>query len=208
MNKTRLENLSDAFFAIIMTLLVIELHVPEIPPTAETKVFLEALWHNLPLFGGYFISFIVLSMFWVSHHALFHFFTKTVNRIFIQINMLYLMLLALIPFSTHLLSSYHQNTVAVIVYGLNILLISLTSLGMFLYALKSKEVETHEVSPRLMMQAKTRLTITPIFTLIGIFISFFAIPLAMFFYAFPVLFNIIPGTLDFIEKKIKFFRLG
>ena len=53
----------------------------------------NGLLHLVPQIASYVVSFTVIAMYWTSHHALFHFFTKTVNRTFVQLNMLYLMLL-------------------------------------------------------------------------------------------------------------------
>ncbi len=213
MNKNRLEALSDGVFAIIMTLLVIEIKIPELHHDELTNAnLIHKIYEAAPLFFSYFISFTVLSMYWVSHHALYHMFVKNVDRVLIQLNMLYLSFAALIPFSAHLLGSYFTIQTSIIFYGLNILAISLAAYSMLMYALKAKEIDRHEVSQRILKQAKIRITLTPIFALIGIIISFinipeWNIPIALIFFGFPVLFNIIPGGLNLLEKIFNF-RLG
>lgn len=198
MNKTRLEFLSDGVFAIVMTLLAIEIKVPEHIGTGEE------LLHNLqelaPLFLGYFMSFAILTMFWLSHHGLYNYFTKTVNRQMVILNMLYLSFIALVPFSTHLLGEYPMYPFAVAVYGFNILCISLVAAAVFYYAIWSKEIDTHEYSSRIFKQAKIRLWLTPAFNILGLVTVLFSIPLALFLFAFPIVFNVLPGTLDTTEK--------
>lgn len=204
MNKTRLEALSDGVFSIVMTLLVIEIHVPIIQNFNSSQDLLTELSHLGPLLWSYFVSFVVLSMYWTSHSALFHMFTKTIDRIMVQINMLFLMFISLIPFLAHLLGVYPMNTAATTLYGLHIVIVGCISIAMFKYALYSKEVERHEVSSRLIKQSTTRLVLTPFFALIGILVGLHAPTASFFFFIFPALFNIIPGSLNAAEKIFGF----
>ncbi len=201
MNKARVEALSDGVFAIAMTLLVIEVHVPHIQDGGYSWI---AMWNALsslmPMIASYVISFTVLAMYWTSHHAMFHFFTKNVNRAMLQMNMLYLMFLAFIPFSTELLGTYPTNIVAVWVYAVNIILMGSTAFVMFLYAQRSKEIEMHDLEHRTMTQAKIRILLTPSFALLAMIVAFVSIPLAFILFIFPVIFNLIPGTLNATEK--------
>lgn len=201
MNKARIEALSDGVFAIAMTILVIEIHVPEITDGGYSMIGLwSALTHLFPSIASYVVSFTVLAMYWTSHHALFHFFTKTVNRTLLQLNMLYLMLLALIPFSTALLAAYHTNLLAVWVYGANIIAMGLAQFLLFYYALHTDEVAMRDISSRTITQAKIRVMLTPSFALLAMIAAIFSAPLAFFFFMFPVLFNLIPGSLDATER--------
>lgn len=203
MNKTRLEALSDGVFAIIMTLLVIEIHVPEFDH-ANNQDLLTYLIELTPIFTSYFLSFFVLVMFWIQHHAMFHFFTKTINRQLVVLNMILLSILVLIPFSAGLLGSYPQLSLAINFYGLNIILACLGSIALFKYALSSKEIEREEISSRQVKQAKIRLYLTPLLTLIGMAFAFINPALAPFFFLIPIFFNIIPGGLDKLEKLFGF----
>lgn len=66
--KHRLEALTDGIFAVAMTLLVIELKIPEMAHPRTEAQFLGALGHLIPKFIAWLISFFVLAIFWVSHH--------------------------------------------------------------------------------------------------------------------------------------------
>ncbi len=201
MNKMRIETLSDGVFSIAMTLLIIEVHVPTVPDGAYSMIGLwNGLLHLVPQIASYVVSFTVIAMYWTSHHALFHFFTKTVNRTFVQLNMLYLMLLAFIPFSTALLGTYHSNLLAIWIYGANIIAMGMAQVALFLYALRSREIEIHEVSSRMLTQAKIRTLLTPTFALLAMIIAIFSEPLAFSLFMFPVVFNLVPGTLDATER--------
>ena len=62
---------SDAVFAIAITLLIIEVHVPEIPAGSPPGPYLHALVELIPGFFGYFLSFFVIARFWITHHSAF-----------------------------------------------------------------------------------------------------------------------------------------
>jgi uncharacterized membrane protein len=207
MNRGRLEALSDGIFAIVFTLLVLELRVPEAlmhPSSAE-------LWHAIfeltPVFVGFVVSFAVLTMFWVSHTFFFGDIVKEVNRQLVGLNMVYLMFISLIPFSAYLIGRYSEVESAVLIYGINVLLIGILAVLRFEYAMASREIDTSHNERRHIAQARVRMYITPGITLLGMFVSFVSIPVALFLYAFPVIFNIIPGFLNKIERVFGF-RLG
>ena len=204
MNKTRIENLSDGVFAIVFTLLIIEIHVPEFHHAGVTNWELwQALYSITPLFVSYYVSFIVLVMFWISHHALFGLIGHTINRKLILMNFFYLCMIAFVPFSSNLIGTHSETQLAFVIYGLNILAIGIANLAMLKYAHYSHDIDTTQVTSRLFKQAVFRFSITPLFSLIGIFVVFLSFPLALFFFAFPILFNIIPGGLDYLEKRFK-----
>ena len=201
MNKARIEALSDGVFSIAMTLLIIEIHVPSVPDGGYSTIGLwNALLHLAPSIASYVVSFTVLAMYWTSHHALFHFFTKTVDRSLSQLNMFYLMLLAFIPFSTALLGAYHSNILAIWVYGANILAMGAAQFALFLYALRSKDVDLHEISSRTVTQAKIRMLLTPSFAALAMISAIVSEPLAFALFIFPVIFNLVPGSLDATER--------
>ncbi|MCW1887996.1 MAG: TMEM175 family protein [Candidatus Moranbacteria bacterium] len=204
MTKTRIENLSDAVFAIVFTLLIIEIHVPEFHHEHVTNWELwQGLYSITSLFISYYVSFIVLVMFWIAHHALFGFIERNINRHLILLNFFFLCMIAFVPFSSNLIGTYSETELAYVIYGLNILAIGMTNLAMLKYAVYSKDIDTTEVSPRLFRQAKFRFVITPLFALIGIIMVFINLPLALIFFAFPILFNIIPGGVNYLERKFR-----
>ncbi|MFQ5918939.1 MAG: TMEM175 family protein [Thermoplasmata archaeon] len=129
----RVEALSDGVFAIVMTLLVLEIAIPElIPPVAETELRQELL-ELIPQFLGYAVSFILLGLFWVIHHRQLHFVERT-DRTYVWINITTLLFVALVPFTTALLSRYPGSQTAVFVYGANLLAISLVISAQWWYA--------------------------------------------------------------------------
>ncbi len=202
MNKNRLEALSDGVFAIVMTLLVIEILVPDLHFANDRELW-EALSHRGSLFVSYFVSFSVLSMFWIAHNFFYGAFTKNVNRVLVLLNILYLSFVALIPFSAHLLGEYSASRLAIFLYGLNVFIIGILAWVVLRYALSSQEIDTAHLSRRLLIQAQIRSALTPACTFLGMLMVWVNIPLALFLYTFPIVFNIIPGLLDRLERRLK-----
>jgi uncharacterized membrane protein len=204
LNKSRLENLSDGLYAIVLTLLVFDIKLPADLIVHTNVSLVTALYDLLPVFLGFIVSFFVLMMFWISHNFFYHYFAKTINRQLVLLNLMYLGLISLIPFSAHLLGQHPDLSLAVAIYGINVFCIGVLNIIIFRYALNSHEIESADVPPRLFFQAKIRSYVTPVCTAIGIGLAFVSIPAAIGFYAFPILFNIIPGTLDAVERLFGF----
>jgi uncharacterized membrane protein len=165
----------------------------------------EAIGRILPHIIVFFVTFAVLSVLWINHHFLFHSFAKSVDRRLNLLNLSYLSFVAFVPFSASIIGAYHTHQPAAIVYGLNIFVIVATSTAMVRYMIKHRgELLNDHVTPRLLNQAGFRAGLSLIFYALGMLITFVSVPLSLFFYAFPVIFNIIPGTLDFTEKMVGF----
>jgi uncharacterized membrane protein len=119
MDKSRVEAFSDGVFAIAITLLVLELKVPDVKEGLD-----GALWHNWPSYAAYVVSFAVIGIMWVNHHAMFHR-VRVVDRPLLFLNLLLLMFVALVPFPTALVARYlgHPGAhVAMAVYSGNMFL--------------------------------------------------------------------------------------
>jgi len=133
LRMARLETLCDGVFAIAMTLLVLELHVPlKQWIHSETDLFVQI--HKLgPKFLSYFLSFLILGIFWVGHNGQYAF-IKQIDRELLWINILFLLFISLVPFTTALLGEFIGFKLAVWIYWLNLLLIGFTLLLNWVYA--------------------------------------------------------------------------
>ena len=129
LNKNRIEALTDGVFAVVMTLLVLDISVPQISShyaidsvAAGTELLkrLFDLWPKILSFG---ISFVILAIYWVAHHRQFHY-IKQSNRALIWINIMFLMATCLVPFSTSLLGEYREQEISILVYGGNSIVIA------------------------------------------------------------------------------------
>lgn len=124
---------SDAVFAIAITLLVIELKVPEIERSELTEgKLLQALAHMMPKFFGFIISFMFIGIYWAVHHRLFGYVVNYTPKL-LRLNLLFLFAVALMPFSTAFYSEYIMRHVItpVVFYTGNIILLGLFNLFMW-----------------------------------------------------------------------------
>jgi uncharacterized membrane protein len=122
--------LSDGVVAIIITLLVLEVHVPQLTQGHSLN---EALAELRPSLVAFVISFILAGMYWVGHRDLFALIRRT-DRGLVWLNVLYLLPLCLLPFAAGLLGRYDTEPVALRIYGLLLVAIAVMRVVMWLYA--------------------------------------------------------------------------
>jgi uncharacterized membrane protein len=112
----RAEALSDGVFAIAITLLVLNLHVPEVHAG-----LLRALAGQWPQYAAYAVSFLTIGIIWVNHHAFFDR-LRRVNRPLLFLNLLFLMFVSVLPFPTALVAAHllgPQGPIATALYCAN-----------------------------------------------------------------------------------------
>jgi uncharacterized membrane protein len=122
--------LSDGVMAIILTLLVLEIHVPEL---SEGQGLRQALRDVQPSFIAFLISFVVVAIAWAQHRDLFALIRRT-NRLLVWLNLLYLLPLCLLPFGASLLARYDRDPTALRMYGLILVAMTLTRTAILVYA--------------------------------------------------------------------------
>jgi uncharacterized membrane protein len=127
---SRLIALSDGVFAIIMTLLVLEIHVPDL---ADGQSLEDALREVRPSFVAFLISFVVVAISWAGHRDLFAH-VRRVDRALVWLNLLYLLPLSLVPFGAALLARYEDETVSLQLYGFMLMAIAGARLWVWHYA--------------------------------------------------------------------------
>ena len=120
----RLIFFSDAVFAIAITLLIIEIHVPELPRGSSDGAYIEALAHLIPSFIGYIVSFAVIGLFWMGHHRSFGLAIRQGPGI-VGWNLALLGSIAFMPFSTAFLSAQVGDRIPTIFYCGGMLLTAL-----------------------------------------------------------------------------------
>jgi uncharacterized membrane protein len=106
-DSKRLEAFSDGVMAIAITLLVLDLHVPPAPGGTEPGALglAAALAHEWPSYAAYLVSFLIIGIIWINHHAMFGL-VRRVDRAVLFSNLALLMVVSLIPFPTRLLAEY------------------------------------------------------------------------------------------------------
>jgi uncharacterized membrane protein len=129
-DPARVLALSDGVFAILITLLVLEIHVPELTQGHSLN---QALREIRPSLVAFVISFVLAGMYWVGHRDLFALIRRT-DRGLVWLNILYLLPLCLLPFAAGLLGRYDQEPVALRIYGLLLVAIAVMRVVIWLYA--------------------------------------------------------------------------
>lgn len=133
----RLEAFSDGVIAVIVTIMVLELHAPAQPTMA-------ALWKIAPTFLSYGLSFIVIAIMWVNHHHIIHaIHGVTPWLLWSNLNLLFWM--SLIPFVTDFLGKNHREPFAIALYAFNLTLCA-ASFGLLRIALSRQDRENDELS--------------------------------------------------------------
>ncbi len=113
--KGRLEFLFDGIFAIAMTLLVLELKVPELADRHSTAELLAGLKRHAPTFVSYLLSFFMLGMFWTSHNVWFRHLQRITGGI-LALQLAQMAFAAFFPFCAALLGRYPTNPLTMVVY--------------------------------------------------------------------------------------------
>jgi uncharacterized membrane protein len=116
MPTTRIEAFSDGVFAIIITLLILTIQVPQIKGPDPAPALARSLAGMAPKFMSYALSFAIVCIWWVAHHHFFALLTKS-DRGLLWLNSLFLFWLASVPFPAALLGDYPNQRIAVVCYG-------------------------------------------------------------------------------------------
>lgn len=135
----RLIFFSDAVFAIAITLLVIEIKVPEVSGTVTEIKLINGLLSIFPKFIGFVISFFLIGLYWRIHHSIFGFVENYSSKL-ITINLLFLFGVVLMPFSTSFYSDYfiELKKTPVLIYVMNITYLGLMNYILWMYVTNPK----------------------------------------------------------------------
>ena len=114
---------TDGLFAIAMTLLVVDLAVPVLHHDSSVHELADQLNNEKENFISFFISFAVIGRYWLAHHAFFSQLARMDRRL-IALNLLYLAFIAFLPFPTALLGEYFANPLSVVIYAVNVGIVS------------------------------------------------------------------------------------
>jgi len=137
MGTYRIENLIDGIFAIVMTLIVLTITPPSLTSPITEEKLIRSLIANIPEFISYFLAFALLAIFWIDHHRKFHM-IKYTNNTFLWMNVFWLMMIALVPFSASLDGDYPYLVSATLFFHLNLFLIAFLASFIWYYAQKER----------------------------------------------------------------------
>jgi uncharacterized membrane protein len=124
---------TDGLFAIAMTLLVVDLAVPVLHHDSSVHELADQLNGEKENFISFFISFAVIGRYWLAHHAFFSQLAR-IDRALIGLNLVYLAFIAFLPFPTALLGEYFSNPLSVVIYAVNVAIVSGMEVVLFSWA--------------------------------------------------------------------------
>jgi uncharacterized membrane protein len=194
----RLNTLADGVFAIAMTLLVLELSVPVVKEASINAGLTHKLLEMWPEFLIYGLSFMIMGIFWVIHHSLFVA-VKKYDTTLVWLNILFLMFVALIPFSTSLFGKYGAIKVTAFIYGVNMLV--LFNLGWVIWAFITgkRRLVDKNIDPNLVKGANLMGLVYSLVMLPAIGISFISPKISFLVYTIIVAVFIIMSMLGKAE---------
>ena len=179
--KNRIEALSDGIFAIVMTLLILEIRVPNLPPNApnvEVAPGLVALW---PKFVSYIVTFVSLGFFWVGHHIMYHAIRRA-DRTLLWLNIFFFMFVSLLPFSTSLLNAFSEAFIAPLFFGANLAIIGWILFFQWSYASSQPDMLADFVSAECRKTVSSRMPIVPVATTLTAVICFWSVGISLVIY--------------------------
>lgn len=154
----RLLAFSDGVFGVAITLLVIDVRLPEATGAGDESALLSNLMATIPRLFVFAFTFIVVGMSWLGHHRKFSY-VERVNGTLLWLSLIYLMALCLVPFASAVLAGYNQAPLAFAVYVATMMLVDLLSAALSLYALQEPFLAG---SPPLTTARRQDLILTPL----------------------------------------------
>jgi uncharacterized membrane protein len=142
MPKHRLESFSDGVFAIVITLLILNVHLDR-----DQELTIQTLASLGPEMLAFALTFLIVGVYWVSHHSMMHM-IKTVDRRLLWLNLLLLLAVVFIPFPAYLLGRHLWNPLAAAVYGLNLMTVNALGTLLWFYASSRPGIISDGISPR------------------------------------------------------------
>jgi uncharacterized membrane protein len=188
---------SDAVFAIVITLLVLELKVPHLTEHSEPALR-GALVGLLPRVAGFVISFLIIGLMWIEHHRIFRYIADYDAGLLWR-NLLLLLCVSFVPFPTALFSENFWSRTAFVLYTASFGGVATAKLWIWRHAVAARLLKP-DVTPALEKQIARRSMAVPLACALAIILSFVSIFLA------PISFALIPifaRVLDPTSKKSK-----
>ncbi len=194
--------LSDGVFAIVLTLLVLELRVPQLPENVTPIVLWNKVLALTPNFLSFLLSFMFISSLWFTHNQLFKLLEKVDNFI-LWFNNLLLLIVCFIPFPTALIGQYFNNPVGIIILGSIWVVTPLLIFAMLTRAYHKKYINKHVDLAQYLYLRKISLLFSPI-SLIPLTFAWHYPKVAFAFYMTRMISSIVLVTRVKVKVKHEF----
>ena len=191
LTTTRVESLSDGVFAIVLTLMVFQIRVPDVSP--------EQLWprllHQAPEFYSYAISFILVGIYWVAHHNMYHL-VKRSTRPLLWMNLLFLMFVGFVPYTVALVGRYADIQRVMIIYGVHLMIISGLLYLQWWYVTRKKNLLVGPLNPEFVRSVDFKILTAPAVCVLAILTSFIWVRGSYLLYLLTIVMYLLPTRMD------------
>ena len=178
-DRDRIVNLSDGIFAIALTLLVLDIRVPNIPENLVATELPAALLSLWPKYLSYFLSFVAITVFWSIHHSIFRP-IRSYGRVLLYLNFLFLMFVAFVPFPTALLGEYGDHRLPVAIYAAALAVGRMLLTAIHWYSTSNDRLVDEAEDPATVRFFVIRGLTIPAAFLLSIGLSFFSVQAAIY----------------------------
>jgi len=199
-DNVRMNAMSDGVFAIVITLMVFSIKIPEIAPGLAASQLSHELLKLLPDFAILFLSFIILGIYWVGHNNVFLHVLRH-DRLMLWLNILFLLVVALFPFPAALLIRYGEAQISVILYALTLAIGGILLDLIWAYATYNRHLMCDTVQPQLIRSFHVRILTGPALYLLSIPISFFSLRGAKILFALAIIYYLVPTAQDLLHHE-------
>lgn len=161
---------SDAVFAIAITLLALELRVPDLE-NETSAALLDAVIALWPKFFAFALSFWIIAVYWLAHHRYFRYIIRYDGGL-IGRNLLILFWVVLMPFTTLMMGEYGNLQAAIWFYAGNMIALGLSGAWLWRHATRDHRLVAADLDPQLIRQLQARALATPLAALIVFLLTF------------------------------------
>jgi uncharacterized membrane protein len=168
---------SDAVIAIAITLLALDLKVPQVSESSASADLPRALLELWPNLFSFILSFWIIGSYWLAHRRISQL-VGAYDRRMVLINLLFLMWIVLMPFSTALVGEYEHQQLPVVIYAVHNILTSLTLTWLWRHAIRDGRLVEANLDPSLVRHSNVRSLVVQGVFLLSIGISFISVDAA------------------------------
>lgn len=200
-SASKLDMLADGIFAIVMTILVFDIKVPTLAFETNAAAY-QALLHNYPAFLSYLLSFATLFTYWRGYHATVSDFAKNSDMKFQNIAGMFLLFVALVPFSSNFLAEHSHLAASVVLFAVNVILIGGLLFVLRYYAWKSDYIENKSITHMENNHAFVRILTPVFFAIFAIWVAHVNTAISLSILTLAILFNLVRRSSHIVTRIV------
>jgi uncharacterized membrane protein len=182
-------------FAVALTLLVLDIRLPEGLPAPSNEVLAAQLSSLERHFVIYVVTFVVIGMYWINHHIQFHFIERT-NRTLIWINLAYLMILSFLPFATDLVGDHARLELPCQIYGIALLALTAASFAHVEYLARHRSLASADFNDDVVRLLRRRVALFAVVPIVSMAVAYVDTRMALYTYILLGVVHFVPGRID------------